>query len=72
MIPLIARQVVEHDGRTYQPGESFSASPTQAAALTYQHKAEFADGSGKAGKKTSRKPSKGRTYKRRDMTAEGE
>jgi hypothetical protein len=62
-IHLIARETFEHHGRTLVPGESFSTSPIEAAALRYQRKATFAP--------TQKAPAvrRGR-YRRRDMVAE--
>jgi hypothetical protein len=61
-IHLIAREAFEHHGRKLVPGESFSTSPIEAAALRYQRKATFAP---------TQKPEvrRGR-YRRRDMVAE--
>jgi hypothetical protein len=63
MIALIARRAFTHRGRAYRAGERFRIAPLDAAALTYQHKADFADDA------DEKVESKGK-YRRRDLRAE--
>jgi len=67
MVEMVARQELEHDGRTYQPGEVFEVEPAQGAALNYQHKASFAQDVVSKKKTVGKKP---RQYRRRDLRAE--
>jgi hypothetical protein len=66
LIPLRARRVLVYDGRTIPAGTVFHTSALAAAALTYQHDAEFLTPD-----QDSAQPSrKKRTYKRRDLQPE--
>lgn len=63
LINMVARQSFEHDGQTYACGEHFQVSGIVAAALKYQHKAEFAQ-------TCEQRASGFREYRRRDLVAE--
>jgi hypothetical protein len=43
LIKMRAKTVVVVDGERFRPGQVFSTSPANAAALRYQRKADFAD-----------------------------
>ena len=43
-IRMRAKVAFTHEGEALRAGQTFSASPVQAAALRYQHKADFIDG----------------------------
>jgi len=65
-VPLRALRVLVHDGQTIRPGETFNATPIEAAALVYQRVAAFLVISDV----DVRASSKRRRYQRRDMQAE--
>lgn len=66
LIDMVATERVECDGRIYVAGECFQARPIVAAALSYQHKAQFAT---KAAREALDRPAG--LYRRRDLRAEG-
>jgi hypothetical protein len=70
LIPMRALVPFTHDGQPIRPGEHVEVGPTAAAVLHYQHKAEFL-----TIRVQPQEPElavrKRRTYKRRDLQAEG-
>jgi hypothetical protein len=79
-IHLIAKTTFEHHGRRLTPGDPFTASPIEAAALRYQRKAIFAPArrvqtramaaETSSAPTQSDTPTRRRRYQRRDMVAE--
>lgn len=67
-IPLIAVKPFTYQGRTYAVGESFQASPIEAAAHVYQKRATFAR-KDLAVTPASEPPKRRRRYVRKDMQA---
>jgi len=65
-IRLIARQAFTHQGRAYRPDDHFETTPIEAAALTYQGKADFLPPAAAA---DAAAKGKGR-YRRRDLRAD--
>lgn len=64
-IRLIARVACDVGGRSLAPGDAFTTSPVEAAALVYQGRARFAPTP--PSRRRERRPG----YRRRDLTAEG-
>lgn len=74
-IALVARVAFTHEGQALLPGETFEATPIQAAALTYRRRAIFATTHDLAlthGRAVEAEPDapRLRRYRRRDLTAE--
>lgn len=70
---MIAEKTFDHHGTRLEPGDVFTATPIEAAALTYAHRAIFAPGASTASDREAPKKKKKRsrrTYKRRDLEAE--
>lgn len=69
-IALVAEQAFEHHGAAVTPGARLSATPIEAAALTYQRKARFAQPSDRVTPPAT--PPAARSRQPRKTTAERE
>jgi hypothetical protein len=61
-VRLVAKKPLTHAGRAVQPGDTFLASPVEAAAYTHNKQAEFAPSAATRQKR--------RQYRRADLEAE--
>ena len=66
---MIARQAIDIDGRTVEPGEYFETPVVQAVRLSATHKARIVKRR-KVAHAPAIEPKPKRTYRRKDVTAE--